>query len=65
MKAKLTDKKRNVYIFSTDKQRPRRTKYMYMVCNFSRNSDKYYVQRILLDREQEFSKDPGKIILNL
>lgn len=42
------------------KQRPRRKNKVYTVFNLSRNSGKYYVQRILLDREQESLKIPAK-----
>lgn len=53
MKAKLIYKKK-LYMYSQEnKQRPRRKNKVYVVFNLSRNSDKYYVQRILLDEEQE------------
>lgn len=39
-----------------NKQRPQRKNKVYAVFNLSRNSDKYYVQRILLDEEQESLK---------
>lgn len=64
MKAKLIDKNRNVYIFSTDQQRPRRTKYsIWFVISIEILINTMFKEFSLIGNK--ISKDPGKIILSL